>query len=216
MNRTQRRLNLGDLMILIVAIGVATASVREMWQGITIGPQERYKSLTPERLLAATALAAVATPLTLACLVCRLRTPRPRWRRVVIQPGTAAMIACVVVSAAQGAEVAASLCAPAVSQLGSFEMARVSPIRFSETEYLVLVRSVAGNGVVGNIEPLGCFGVVVTGYTRPCGSAVLAVWMVLALSGRWRPESSWVDRLGRLLGATWVVIALLTLLPLMR
>ena len=40
------------------------------------------------------------------------------------------------------------------------------------------------------------------------GLAVFWCWATLELVGRWRPESSWVDRLGRLLGAAWVAIAL--------
>jgi len=34
-------------------------------------------------------------------------------------------------------------------------------------------------------------------------------WILLAVSRRWRAEPSWVDRLGRVLGATWLVIAFL-------
>jgi hypothetical protein len=35
--------------------------------------------------------------------------------------------------------------------------------------------------------------------------AVVTTWAVLALSGHWKPEKSWIDRLGRILGAYWVV-----------
>jgi hypothetical protein len=40
------------------------------------------------------------------------------------------------------------------------------------------------------------------------GAAVVASWIVLALGRRWRPEPSWVDRMGRLLGACWVLVFL--------
>jgi hypothetical protein len=33
--------------------------------------------------------------------------------------------------------------------------------------------------------------------------------MTMALCGRWRPEPTWLDRWGRFLGATWVVIAMI-------
>jgi hypothetical protein len=34
--------------------------------------------------------------------------------------------------------------------------------------------------------------------------AVPAAWFILAWSGRWRSEPSWIDRLGRTLGAYWI------------
>jgi hypothetical protein len=40
------------------------------------------------------------------------------------------------------------------------------------------------------------------------GPAVAAAWTILILSGRWRPEASWVDRCGRLIGGLWVLLAL--------
>ena len=42
----------------------------------------------------------------------------------------------------------------------------------------------------------------------PAG-AVCVAWLALALSHRWRPEPSWIDRGGRALGFGWVVILLL-------
>ena len=46
--------------------------------------------------------------------------------------------------------------------------------------------------------------------TYALGWAVGASWIVLALSGRWRPERSWLDRLGLALGVYWVgMIALM-------
>jgi hypothetical protein len=67
--------------------------------------------------------------------------------------------------------------------------------------------------LIGHIEPLGCFGVLTVSFASPCGPAVAAVWLVLAMSGRWRPEKSWIDRLARLLGATWIGISALAMFP---
>ncbi len=36
------------------------------------------------------------------------------------------------------------------------------------------------------------------------GFAVLIAWTTLALSGCWRPEPSWIDRSGRVLGVVWI------------
>jgi hypothetical protein len=37
---------------------------------------------------------------------------------------------------------------------------------------------------------------------------VVMGWMLLAFSGRCRPERSWVDRVGLLLGILWIIAAL--------
>jgi hypothetical protein len=42
--------------------------------------------------------------------------------------------------------------------------------------------------------------------TSQAGVAVLWCWLTMALSGRWRPEPSWIDRAGRLLGAAWIAM----------
>jgi hypothetical protein len=40
------------------------------------------------------------------------------------------------------------------------------------------------------------------------GVAVLASWVTLVAGRRWRPEPSWVDRLGRALGIFWILLAI--------
>jgi hypothetical protein len=40
------------------------------------------------------------------------------------------------------------------------------------------------------------------------GPAVLAVWLGLILSRRWRPEPGWIDRFGRLIGVLWLLTLL--------
>jgi hypothetical protein len=41
------------------------------------------------------------------------------------------------------------------------------------------------------------------------GITVSAVWIVLWLIGAWRPEPSWIDRAGRVVGIYWVANSLL-------
>ncbi len=45
------------------------------------------------------------------------------------------------------------------------------------------------------------------------GPAVAGAWLLLALSGRWRSDPGWIDRLGRLLGCCWIGWLLFWLLP---
>jgi hypothetical protein len=40
------------------------------------------------------------------------------------------------------------------------------------------------------------------------GLAVLVSWLTLIAGRRWRPEPSWVDRLGRALGISWILLAI--------
>jgi hypothetical protein len=47
------------------------------------------------------------------------------------------------------------------------------------------------------------------------GLAVLASWVTLVVGRRWRPEPSWVDRLGRALGLLWIMLALTSPLLMM-
>ncbi len=44
----------------------------------------------------------------------------------------------------------------------------------------------------------------------PPATAVVAVWTLQALAGRWKAESSWIDRLGRAIGWGWVFLMLLS------
>jgi hypothetical protein len=39
------------------------------------------------------------------------------------------------------------------------------------------------------------------------GWAAAVSWFTLVLTGRWRPEPSWVDRWGRALGCSWIILA---------
>jgi hypothetical protein len=43
-------------------------------------------------------------------------------------------------------------------------------------------------------------------------SAVGSAWLVLLAGGRWRAESGWIDRFGRLLGTVWLLPIPLTIL----
>src|SRR5262249_9569917 len=47
-----------------------------------------------------------------------------------------------------------------------------------------------------------------TGPALAVGGTVLVAWAALALSRQWESEPSWVDRMGRLIGATAIVVAI--------
>jgi hypothetical protein len=49
-------------------------------------------------------------------------------------------------------------------------------------------------------------GVALVSWAAP---AVAGAWLVLALSGRWRPTQGWIDRCGRALGVSWLALEVL-------
>ena len=211
MNRQPRRFGMGDLMILIAAIGASVWGTRNVWLELTASLGRGLWYSTSTHLIVATTLSACVTPLTLACLAFRLRRPRPDRRRLFIQPGAAALLACSLLLAFKIPEMAASLNAPTVENLSGM---RAYPFPVGDSGFLLLEKSARGNGVVGSLSVHECFSVTVASITYPCGYAVATVWLVLALSGRWRPEKSWIDRLGRVLGVIWILITILAAFPL--
>ena len=46
------------------------------------------------------------------------------------------------------------------------------------------------------------------GVSDHLGPAVVATWLGLFLSRRWRPEPGWIDRLGRVIGWLWLLTLL--------
>ena len=45
--------------------------------------------------------------------------------------------------------------------------------------------------------------------------AVAVAWMVLAVSGRWRPNPGWIDRLGRSVGFAWLALLMILIVRTM-
>jgi hypothetical protein len=170
-----RKVNLGDAMILVVAIAVSVAiaarpisSLGQLfsmihpashsdwlswWHALARkqGPQFHLIQCYIEMLFC------LMAPLTLALVVARLRQPRPSYRLLACQPG---FVACAV------------LCLAAVIEVDlSFLQLATLPI------------------LVGIVLP---------------DAAVFFSWLVLLATGRWQPEASWVDRTGRFAGVFWM------------
>ncbi len=51
---------------------------------------------------------------------------------------------------------------------------------------------------------------VFVGYAQQVSFSVAGAWLTLALSGRWKSETSWIDRLGRALGFAWIVTTIIS------
>ncbi len=188
----RRRFRLSDAMILLAATalgyGIIEGVVRAV--GGFLSWSALYAALTAPRRhqpRAATLsrLALLTLPLvvtwTLALIEIRLLRPRPRFRRLTRQPGM--MAAC-----AAGA---------VIVFVGLVSFAFVMVLRWeSHADYFRAVFFVGGLTVP--FVPI------------LCGLAVLVSWLTLLASRRWRAEPSWVDRLGRALGAVWIAAGFLT------
>src|SRR5262245_28247610 len=77
MERKTRRFGLGDMLILIAALGVGISGARGLWRMQVEKPGSYWTPITPSWLMAAAMVSSMAAPLTLACLALRLRRPRP-------------------------------------------------------------------------------------------------------------------------------------------
>ena len=74
--------------------------------------------------------------------------------------------------------------------------------------------------VISNHARLGGWGLfVMLVFWRnwPCsGPAVAGAWLALIVAGCWRAERSGIDRLGRVLGACWLVDMLIAEMPFIK
>lgn len=55
----------------------------------------------------------------------------------------------------------------------------------------------------------------VTMWQPSISAAVVAAWLTLAMSGRWRAEPDWIDRAGRVVGACWLGVAIVDWIALL-
>ncbi len=190
---TSRRFTLLDGMILIVALGLILGAARWLYEEGSVWSLiltfktdfawewDRFDYLALGLLVSATA---VAVPTTLAVLAMRLRKPRPRWRKLIRQPG---LVACLMLLPSWAAALAFTV-------INVLSIDQTMPEFKNGTTYA----QQGGVWVQGFAEWSSLLG----------GFAVLIAWGTLALAGRWRAEPTWLDRLGRLVGLAWIAMAL--------
>lgn len=189
-SRSPRPFTILDGMILVAAVACAFGLHRAVVDAVhshaynTFAMVSRLQDLSQRVLEVEFPLLVTLTP---AVLVMRLRRPRPRWRRLLRQPG---MVACC-----------AAILPIAGALLGLRQFFRF----LSDTT--VIDR---GDIISYRIGPP--LGVLFGSVGAPVGFWVLGAWLILALSGRRRPEKSGIDRVGRLVGIGWISITVMTAL----
>lgn len=117
----------------------------------------------------------VALMLTISLIPLRLWNSRRPLRRLGRQPG---MVACCAV--------AMTLAFTLVQRAGSWWLGPVPGIAMVERNYEMIT-------LMWSVYRLDRYSLAVAG-----------AWLALALSGRWRLGSDWLDHLGLILGVCWI------------
>ena len=185
----RRRITLFDLMVLTAATAIGLWLVQFGWPGKVAGAWIFSGPLLPPSVGGYPSkswivpFAERAAPIlpclatwTGAFLATRLHGHRPRRRRLVSQPGLVGAVAALSVLT---------------------------------IESILLVGSAKIDGRFGWSSPARVAEFVTNGVVllaHHAGWAVAVSWFTLVLVGRWRPEPSWVDRWGRVLGCTWIIL----------
>jgi hypothetical protein len=182
--RQPRRFTLADAMALVAAVALGLALSR-VWTRLA---EERLMSYS--RLLADTGPLLWLTPFTFRAvqywpvvaalsptlLALRTRRPRPGRHRLFAPPGA---IACAAATIAIALE--SLLNALAILWNSFYSVASIN----------VLNLTMATVGALSSTT---------------VGIAVAAAWGATALAGRWRPERTWIDRVGRVVGFLWLAL----------
>jgi hypothetical protein len=178
-----RRFTLLDAMILIAAMGLGMLLWKDYLRCGSALPYLVSEEHGPSRWkfwVQFRGLVPGLSVVTLALLPLRLMAPRPRLRRAFLSPGTTPSL---VVILALGVV------------LAQFVLDRPA-IRHTHFPQI----GVLGPGELLTLRLVGMKGMV--------GPGVAFAWGLLWLGGGWRPEATWPDRAGRIVGITWVALGL--------
>jgi hypothetical protein len=184
-----RRFGITDLMglVLAVACGLAIARcssiVRADFESTSGSP---FKSLLVRcaNLGDETAVALMLlTPVTVILTVLRLHRNRTDFRRLMREPG---FVACLAFGLGAIVTLTKYLLHEVVIR---WAMPEIHAMRIGQSR-AILSRFASGWGPFSSVA----------------GLVVLASWTILWLGGRWRPEPTWVDRAGRVLGIVWIAM----------
>jgi hypothetical protein len=179
-----RSFGVADAMLLVVAVAIALCVNRMDWPRI-----QSFRNFDPYakiQVILEVVLPYVAIG-TAALLGMRLRQPRPSFRRVAQQPGA---LACMVSSAA-------------LLLIACWIATTMATGRIVESSVFVYFGpNLGGHGTGTMLHYPG--GMAFVAYGDRVGFAVAGAWLALLLSGHWRPERTWIDRLGRATGWLWL------------
>jgi hypothetical protein len=185
----RRPFTLRDAMLLIAATAIGLGAARgchdPFWsrsnRTVEIGSFDAIALEVSRWILVALPM---AWAWTVALLVIGLQGPRAGLRPRISLPGSAACGAATIALVIDATNLLAILTAVALQ------------------EGIVWDQDIAAFLYDGMIE------LSIPGIGSP-GIAVTVAWVTLAVTGRWQPEPSWIDRAGRLMGLGWIGLMML-------
>jgi hypothetical protein len=204
-----RRFTMMDAMLLVAATAIGLGLVREFDRDFTSFIRDTYYQGWESQFGKAVGMILRVIALTLPCalawtvatLALRLRPPRPPWRRLMRQPGFVACLAAPLPAAV------AMLHRAVYCYLDTYTNV-ITPHSLPSPPFITH-GAITSSGMPVDSPPefwSSIFSGIST-FTGPAISMTVAVaWIILALSGRFRPERSWIDRLGRGLGVFWITV----------
>ena len=180
-------------MILVVVAAACLSVNRRDWPGFLdrwMTPVDAHDSIEHFLDLMMPYLAAM----TLATLAMRMRSPRPRFRRIARQPGSVACMVALAVMVVIASWIAITILTGRV-------------VKF--TQHLIpLGSSIHERGDVGYPGyPFG--GRVLVVWGDRVAFAVAGAWLAMIVVGSWKSEPTWIDRLGRGIGCLWIALFVL-------
>lgn len=184
MDAAPTRFKMRDAMILIAATGAGLGLSRGVWLANEkmLGPNRQSPGPWVDYVrfgAAVTATAALAGCLGIALFVCSTLSDRRSLRRKLAAPG---------------------FIPPFVLLLESF----AEVIYYTPT--WMWVATGHSSHIAGWIDARLVVHHIIG--ERP-GALIAAVWIVQWINGRFRPETTWLDRSGRALGIFWIVLPLI-------
>jgi hypothetical protein len=187
MRRPSRRLTILDAVALVAATALGFAFTHALWDALLreyfYEPQSGWTvgAALAKAPLSLLVLIPLLMAWTFTLVPLRLLQPRPPLRRLLRQPGLAASGAAIL--------------AMAVTHLGFLAQCAVGLIVMGE--FTAISASSASDYFFIQIAPS----------TVPIACAILTAWMILAITRMGRPEPSWIDRTGQILGVLWIATA---------
>jgi hypothetical protein len=186
-----------DAMVLLGATAVGFALMREAWHA----EMSRWFARPIRGWTVAGIIAHVPFGMLLffpmlvcwsvAIFVLRFADPRPRLRRILLQPGAAACATATALVLARITEITATIAASTIIGWLEDPGAHVGTLLLEKMTYFEEFFDQARSSPI--VGP---------------GTPILCLWMFLYVSRMWRPESTWVDRAGLAVGTMWIVMSL--------
>jgi hypothetical protein len=192
----RRDFTVRDAIVLVMATAIGFALIRVSWDNFEGDFERPEEGWTAKEVLkhvpsAVEFVSPCLLPWTLAILGLRLLRPRPSLRRILLQPG---FVACCAASISIAMTVGGFL-----FTFITETFVRALPSDLSPDDY----REMLLNDLLFDLTLMWASPLRVT-------YAVATAWLLLALGKRCRPEPSWIDRAGRIIGILWIATYLIT------